>query len=75
MTQITLNIEDDKLQTFIAFIKTLNYVSVDKNENDIPLWQQNEVAKSIAEIENGTAVAEDWDETRKQLFKKYNINE
>lgn len=75
MTQITLNIEDDKLKTFMAFIKTLNYVSLDKSEDTIPLWQQQEVAKSIEEINNGTAVLEDWEVTRKRLFKKHNINE
>ena len=32
MTQVTLNIEDDKLNAFIAFIKTLNYVSVEESE-------------------------------------------
>ena len=73
MTQVTLNIEDDKLKTFMAFIKTLNYVSLEKNEEIIPLWQQEEVAKSITEIDNGTAVLEDWEVTRKRLFKKHNI--
>ena len=75
MTQVTLNIEDDKLKTFMAFIKTLNYVSLEKNEEIIPLWQQEEVAKSITEIDNGTAVLEDWEVTRKRLFKKHNIEE
>ena len=75
MTQVTLNIEDDKLKTFMAFIKTLNYVSLEKNEEIIPLWQQEEVAKSITEIDNGPAVLEDWEVTRKRLFKKHNIEE
>ena len=56
-------------------VKTLNYVSLEKNEEIIPLWQQEEVAKSIAEIDNGTAVLEDWEVTRKRLFKKHNIEE
>lgn len=73
MTQITLNIEDDKLKTFIEFIKTLNYVSVEKKEAEIPLWQIQETAKSIAEIDNGTAVLEDWELVKKRLFKQYNI--
>lgn len=72
MTQITLNIEDDKLKTFIEFIKTLNYVSVEKKEDEIPLWQIQESAKSIAEIDNGTAVLEDWELVKKRLFKKHN---
>jgi hypothetical protein len=75
MTQVTLNIEDDKLKTFMAFIKTLNYVSLDNKEDIIPQWQKDEVAKSIAEIDNGTAVVEDWDVTRKRLFKKHDISE
>lgn len=72
MTQVVLNIEDDKLNAFIAFIKTLNYVSLAASD-EIPQWQQEEVAKSIKEIDNGTIVHEDWELTRKKLFKKHGI--
>jgi hypothetical protein len=59
MTQVTLNIEDDKLQTFIAFIKTLSYVSVDKKEDFvIPKWQQDLVMNRIknAKPENYSSI-------------------
>lgn len=34
MKQITLNISDSKFQTFIEFIKTLNYVEIPKAEEE-----------------------------------------
>ena len=72
MTQVILNIEDDKLNAFITFIKTLNYVSVAKSD-DIPQWQKDEVNKSIKEIDNSTIIHEDWEVTRKRLFEKHDL--
>jgi hypothetical protein len=72
MTQVILNVEDDKLKAFIEFIKTLNYVSLSKSD-DIPLWQIEEATKSITQIDNGTAKTEDWSVVKKRLFDKHNI--
>jgi hypothetical protein len=72
MTQVILDIEDDKLNAFITFIKTLNYVSVAKSD-DIPQWQKDEVNKSIKEIDNSTIIYEDWEVTRKRLFEKNDL--
>jgi hypothetical protein len=60
MKQITLNIKDNKFQTFLEFIKTLDYVEVpevDKkvlNElqhslNQVKLMQEGKIEKQSAE--------------------------
>lgn len=72
MTQLVLNVEDDKFNSFIEYLKTLNYVSFVKND-EIPQWQKDEVLKNISEIKNGTAILENWDDIRKGLVKKHNL--
>jgi len=69
--KLTLDIDDNKFNTFLAFIKTLDYVSVGKNEDlSIPQWQQEEVNKRLAMIESGEMETRDWEEAQKDIFKK-----
>lgn len=60
MKQITLNIKDSKFQTFLEFIKTLDYVEVpevDKKAlselqhslNQVKLMQEGKIEKQSAE--------------------------
>lgn len=60
MKQITLNIRDNKFQTFLEFIKTLDYVEVpevDKKAlselqhslNQVKLMQEGKIEKQSAE--------------------------
>lgn len=75
MTQITLNIEDDKLKAFVAFIKTLNYVSVesksDKKVKYPSMTEQQIIDQAILadkEIEQGKTISHD---QAYQEFKKW----
>ncbi len=68
MTQIILNVEDDKLNSFMEIIKTLNYVSV-FNE-DIPDWQITEVEYRLNEIESGEMEVRPWKDVKNDIFKK-----
>ena len=60
MKQITLNISDNKFQTFLEFIKTLDYVEVPEVEkkalnelqnslNQVKLMQEGKIEKQSAE--------------------------
>ena len=69
MKQIILNIEESKFKAFLSFIKTLDYVSVSK-EDSIPEWQQQEVNKRLQLIEKGEMKTRSWDEAKKDIFKK-----
>ena len=69
MTQIVLNIDDDKYSAFIEFIKTLNYVSV-SNEDSIPSWQKVEVEDRLIKIESGEMKTRSWHDAKKEIFKK-----
>ena len=44
MRQITLNIEEKNLGPFLAFIKTLDYVTISDPEQ-VNEWQQEEVKR------------------------------
>ena len=46
--KITLEIQDNRFNTFLDLIKTLDYVSIKKQEVCIPQWQQEEVEKRMA---------------------------
>ena len=66
MTQITLNIEDDKLNSFLAFIKTLNYVSLENNRETTikyPTMTDKQIIDRVAitntEIEQGEFISQD----------------
>ena len=69
MTKIILNIEEDKYQTFIEFIKTLDYVTV-SDEEYIPQWQVNEVENRLEKLKSQKTSARDWELASKEVFKK-----
>lgn len=66
MTQIVLNIEDDKLKTFIDFIKTLDYVSLNLN---IPQNQIDEVNYRMQLVNDGEMSICPWDDAKVDVFK------
>ena len=66
MTQITLNIEDDKLNSFLAYIKTLNYVSLENNRDTTikyPTMTDKQIIDRVTvankEIEAGKFISQD----------------
>jgi len=67
--KITLDIQDNKFDTFLRFIKTLDYVSINK-EDAIPQWQQDEVNKRLKLINSGEMKTRSWEEAKKDVFKK-----
>ncbi|MCA1761957.1 MAG: addiction module protein [Flavobacteriales bacterium] len=69
MKKLILNIEESKYRAFLSFIETLDYVSVSKNE-DLPVWQQEEVKRRMDLVAKGEMKARTWDEARKDVFKK-----
>jgi hypothetical protein len=69
MTQIILNVEDDKLNAFMEMIKNLNYVSV-FYEDGIPDWQKTEVEYRLKEIESGEMEVRPWKDAKNDIFKK-----
>jgi hypothetical protein len=69
MKKLILDIEESKYRTFLSFIKTLDYVSISKNDM-IPELQQAEVNRRMELVSKGNMTVRSWDEARKELFKK-----
>ena len=67
--KITLDIQDSQFDTFLSFIKTLDYVAVNQ-ENETSQWQQDEVNRRLQLIENGEIKTRIWDEAKKDVFKR-----
>ncbi|MBV6644752.1 MAG: addiction module protein [Cyclobacteriaceae bacterium] len=66
--KITLDIHDSRFDTFLSFIKTLDYVSINE-EDTIPQWQQDEVTERLQLLKKGKMKARSWDEAKKSIFK------
>jgi hypothetical protein len=67
--QLTLNIEESKLTDFLSFIETLDYVSISNEEENIPVWQQDEVVRRIDLIERSEMKTDKWSDVKNQIFK------
>jgi hypothetical protein len=65
--KITLEIKDSRFSTFLAFIKTLDYVSVSKDE--IPAWQIKESEKRLKNFKKNPEQALDFDATMSDIEK------
>jgi hypothetical protein len=65
--QITLEIQDSRFSTFLEFIKTLDYVSINR-EKESPQWQQDEVSKRLKLIESGEMKTRDWFQAKADVF-------
>lgn len=72
MKEITLKVPDKKLGFFMELVKHLG-IEVTKEDIVIPEWQKEQVRKSKQEIVEGTAELIEWETTKKDLFKKYNV--
>lgn len=70
MKKLILNIEESKFNAFVSFIRTLDYVSVSNEKEDIPSWQQEEVNRRIQLIESGEMNVSKWSDVKKQIFTK-----
>lgn len=67
--KITLEIQENKFETFIKFIETLDYVSIQEN-SEIPEWQQKEVEMRLEQIEKGEMKTRSWEEAKENIFKQ-----
>jgi hypothetical protein len=65
MTQLVLNIEDDKLNTFIEFINTLDYVSVETTISD---YQMEEVDARLQMLNDGEMKIRPWEDAKNDVF-------
>ena len=70
--KITLDIKKDKFSTFIAFIKTLGYVTI-PNGYEVPQWQQTEVDRRLKELKEYPNKVIDFDVMLNELEAKYGL--
>lgn len=64
MTQVTLNIPDNKLEFYIQVFKQFG-LEVSEDNIEIPEWQKKEVLKRIEETKPEDYIS--WEEARKGL--------
>ncbi|MGM0943547.1 MAG: addiction module protein [Bacteroidota bacterium] len=67
--KITIEIEESRFQTFLEFIKTLDYVSVEELSPSIPQWQINETEIRLKQIQEGKMKTRSWEEAQDELFE------
>lgn len=70
MKDLVLNIEEGKYEAFLHFIKTLDFVKISQQNQEIPTWQKNIVNERISEYENGKLLTRKWEDAQADIFKK-----
>ncbi len=76
MHQVSLTINENELEKLLSMIKSFTsakILSSNPINEDLSVWQQSELDKSIEEIENGTIQSESWGVVRDRLFAQYNV--
>jgi hypothetical protein len=68
MKQLILNIDENKFKDFVSYLKTLNYVTINE-EDEILLLQETEVLDRLLKIETGTMKTRPWSEAKEDIFK------
>ena len=67
MKKVILQVEENNYEGLVSFLKTLDFVVL---EEEIPAWQQNEVAERRAAYDAGTLLSRKWHEAQKDIFKR-----
>jgi hypothetical protein len=68
MKEVTLKIPDKKLRFFLELVKELGFEIHD--EIKIPEEQQEEVNARLELIDNGEMNTRNWEEAKKEIFRK-----
>lgn len=67
MTQLVLSIPDEKVKTFLNFIRDLKYVKIEEKEFIVPDWQRKEVRRRLKNIKADSSRRVSSQEGLKQL--------
>lgn len=67
--KITLEVDDSRYETFLSFIKTLDYVSLQYDES-VFQSQVEETRSTLGEVESGKMTTRSWEDAKKDIFKK-----
>jgi len=74
MKQLLLNIEESKYKAFLSFIKTIDFISLVKDEDMVvPKWQIEEVNRRIEELEKHPERAIDFNQMLERVGNKYDL--
>lgn len=52
MKQITITVEDEQMETVYSLLKDMNIVSIERDDIEIPEWQQHIILERKNEMEN-----------------------
>ncbi|MEM9417037.1 MAG: hypothetical protein AAF963_01655 [Bacteroidota bacterium] len=70
MQQLTLTVEDSRYDTFLALLKTLDYVSLNHPQEQVPLWQQAKVSSRLKRLKNAEMTTRSWSEAKEEVFQR-----
>ena len=59
-----------KAKAFLEYIKTLDFVSMDNDDTQIPQWQMNESQRRLDLVDKGEMKTRSWGEAKKDIFRK-----
>ena len=62
MKQVTLNIPDNKYQFFLELIKSLNFITIDKDDPAVMEWQKEIVRERTLKSKENPDRLLDWED-------------
>lgn len=66
--RVTLNIQDDRLESFLKHIENLEYAQIiEKNPTS---EQQEEILKRMEAVRSGKMKSRSWEEAKRDIFKR-----
>ncbi len=68
--KITLDVNDNKAEAFINFIKSLDFINVETLDHDVTQGQMNEVNKRLDKFKNNPSNALDFDIAMDEIEKE-----
>jgi Putative addiction module component len=67
--RITINIEHNHADFLLELLKSLEYVTIETEEEDIPEWHKEMLKKRIKAYEENPQDVIEWAEVKKKLHK------
>lgn len=70
MTRLILDVDEDRYNELVNYLKSLDYVSISTEDYDVPEWQSDELKRRSQLIKDKKASYKSWESVKSNLKKK-----
>ncbi len=69
---LTIDTENPQAKALVEYLRTLEFVRLQEDPNDIPDWHKIIVRESAAEYHKDNSIGENWKDVLKEIEQKLN---